>query len=215
MKRHLFIGLLVLILTGITLRVLYIEELRYSLPTPVPKDYKLVPESSFIQPPIPELESKDKPLFIHFFNPECPCSKFNTEHFAEIARRYQTDANFFVVIQANTQLQKDFFAKWGLKIPYKEDIAGNIAEAYGVYSTPQAVIVDRSGKLYYRGNYNKSRYCSVKSSEFARLSLESLLRKDKLPELPLVARVAYGCELPSQSLEDQKNRFLDEFFQIF
>lgn len=215
MKKHILVGLLIVLLASISFRILYLEELKYALPTPLPQDYNPVPESSFVEAPIPELIPRERPVFIHFFNPECSCSKFNTEHFTEIARKYQKDADFFVIVQTKEHLGKDFFDGWGVSLPYKEDIDGKIALAYGVYSTPQAVIVDRNGQLFYRGNYNKSRYCSTKSSEYARISLESLLRQEKVPELPLLARIAYGCELPSKSWEERRLRFLDAFFDLY
>ena len=70
-----------------------------------------------------------------------------------------------------------------------------IANAAGVYATPQAVLVNARRELVYRGNYNTSRYCSNPETEYVRIALESLVGRSapaNLPESP-----AYGCELPS------------------
>jgi len=40
------------------------------------------------------------------------------------------------------------------------DADGSLAKMVGVYSSPQAVIVDTRGALYYRGNDNLARYCT-------------------------------------------------------
>ena len=52
-------------------------------------------------------------------------------------------------------------------------------------------------EAYYadRGNYNASRYCTDRATEYARIALELLLGSNDAPvpaETP-----AYGCELPS------------------
>ena len=77
------------------------------------------------------------------------------------------------------------------------DTDGRIATACGVYSTPQAAILDGTGRLFFRGNYNVSRYCLAPGSEFARIALESLLAGKPAPVFPEIAMVAYGCELPA------------------
>ncbi|WP_431212739.1 hypothetical protein ACQ86N_44925 [Puia sp. P3] len=72
-----------------------------------------------------------------------------------------------------------------------------IARECGVYSTPQAAIIDAGHKLYYRGNYNKSRYCTNKKSDFARLALEDLLSNHPDLSFSPYAVKAYGCQLPT------------------
>jgi hypothetical protein len=67
----------------------------------------------------------------------------------------------------------------------------------GVYSTPQAVIIDRNQKLYFRGNYNKSRYCTDKSSNFGQMAIDSILKNKAEPHMSELATIAYGCQLPN------------------
>ena len=45
-------------------------------------------------------------------------------------------------------------------VPVLVDADGSLAKMVGVYSSPQAVIVDTRGALYYRGNDNLARYCT-------------------------------------------------------
>ena len=71
----------------------------------------------------------------------------------------------------------------------------SIAVLCGVYSTPQAVLLDTNHKLYYRGNYNKSRYCTDKNSDYARMAIDSLLHHHE-PVNNEYALKAYGCQLP-------------------
>lgn len=56
-----------------------------------------------------------------------------------------------------------------------------MSTALGVYGTPQAVIPDGEGRLYYRGNYNRSRFCPQEWTEYVRLTLTE---GRTLPPLP-------------------------------
>jgi hypothetical protein len=65
-----------------------------------------------------------------------------------------------------------------------------------------AIILPPSAKalashLFYRGNYNRSRYCNDEKTGFARLALDSLLQHHLSITLSLLAYKAYGCQLPS------------------
>jgi thioredoxin-related protein len=214
MKR-IFVIFSLLSLASISGYVIYYEDTRYSLPTPIPSHYENIPIGSSILPPSPVLQVKDKPLLIHFFNPHCPCSRFNLEHFKTLIFHFADKVDFAVVLQLEKENALDKFKRMNMNLPYVEDKKGEIADRYGVYSTPQAVILDKKGNLYYRGNYNKSRYCSLKSSEYARIALQSLLREEKLQELPKYAKIAYGCQLPSEGLNQIRIEFLDNLFSIF
>ena len=47
----------------------------------------------------------------------------------------------------------------------------------------------------YRGNYNVTRYCRERETEFARLAIESVLSGRTPPPFPAAATTAYGCPL--------------------
>ena len=76
------------------------------------------------------------------------------------------------------------------------DADGSLGRALGVYSTPQAVILNGDGTLFFRGNYNLSRYCADAKTEYARLALEHALAHTPYTA-PEGANIAYGCELPA------------------
>lgn len=92
-------------------------------------------------------------------------------------------------------------SKFGDDMNYISDTEDRIARSCGVYSTPQAAIITASGKLYYRGNYNRSRYCTSRATNFAELSLIALLNKQPSPVFDVVATQSYGCELPANEIE--------------
>lgn len=195
MKKLLVILWLAALLAGIAYLFWY-NELKYNLPTPVPPAYKEVKLGASVTIPEKLLKQKDKPVFIHFFNPDCPCSRFNLPHFRSLVRKYSDQITFaVVVINKNKKFEKaDIIDKVGVDLPVEFD--EGIAGVCGVYSTPQAVLIDRNHKLFYRGNYNKSRYCTEKASNYAQMAIDSLLQDSHYPTFGLTASVAYGCELP-------------------
>lgn len=77
------------------------NELVYSLPTPIPKNYKAVTPGNIIQIPVSLHRKDNKPVFLHFFNPDCPCSKFNISHFKSLVKQYSSEATFAIVVMNN------------------------------------------------------------------------------------------------------------------
>jgi hypothetical protein len=196
MKKWFLICWLVVIGSGIAFLFWY-NEWQYSLPTPVPANYHAVNTGTRVHfKDIPGLERNGKPLFLHFFNPECPCSRFNITHFKSLVKEYGNKVNFAVVVLNKQEgyTEQDIQRKLDVTLPVVFD--SSYAVACGVYSTPQAAIITTGRSLYYRGNYNKNRYCSDKKTNYAQIALDSLLRQSKQPYLGQAATTSYGCALP-------------------
>ncbi|HXL55244.1 MAG TPA: redoxin domain-containing protein [Chitinophagaceae bacterium] len=194
MKKGIVIIWLTLLLGGI-LALFWHNEWVYNLPTPVPENYSVVNPGEYIDVAAKLRSNSSKPLFLHFFNPDCPCSRFNIPHFKSLVKQYGSETNFAIVIMSNKKYTaKEIQEKFDLNIPVLFDTA--IAASCGVYSTPQAVIIDANHKLYYRGNYNRSRYCTDKKSNYAQMALDSLLENKTSITFNQFALKAYGCQLP-------------------
>ncbi len=183
-------------LTALMLGVFWYEDWQYTQPTPRPlhltqaKPGGLLRLSEF-KLPVAVADSADRrPLFLHFYNPKCPCSRFNLDHVRDLVRAHGAQVRFVAVIEGDRKAAR------GLPMPLIADPQGAVARACGVYSTPQAVLLDARGRLVYRGNYNTGRYCEGRATEFARIALENLLASHSAPE-PAAATTAYGCQLPS------------------
>ena len=197
MKKTLVLIWLLLLLSAIGALFWY-NDWVYQLPTPVPKDYKPVKTGKMISLTSPLQVYHNKPLFLHFFNPECPCSRFNMDHFKSLVRQYGDQMNFVVVVVSpkkfSAQAIKD---KYDLKLPVLFDQTV-LAKSCGVYSTPQAVLLDDRHRLVYRGNYNSSRYCTDEKTSYAKIALTEFLQEQphfSTINNPLAVR-AYGCSLP-------------------
>lgn len=167
------------------------------MPTPVPVNYKTVAIGKQINLKGKLNATSNKPIFLHFFNPDCPCSRFNIPHIESLVKKYGDKMTFMIVVldKNSKYTEEDIQDKFDLTVPVLFD--KSIADSCGVFSTPQAVILDENRKLYYRGNYNRSRYCADDKSNFAQIAIDSLLNKSKNPSFDKIALKAYGCTLPN------------------
>lgn len=178
------------------------QDLRYSLPTPRPAGWTATPVGTRIPLP-PAIEAlraarPGSPVHLHFFNPDCPCSRFNVDHVRDLVRAHGSDVVFVAVLRdASPDVLERAYRKLALAIPFVVD-EGPLSDAVGAYSTPHAVILDGDGRLYYEGNYNVTRYCRDRETEFARLALERVLAGGPPPVFETAASVAYGCPLPDR-----------------
>jgi len=206
MRVYLVVLVLVISFSGI-LYLFWTQELKYVLPTPVPADYvaKEVRQKIDLRL-LPEYQ-KNTPLYLHFFNPDCPCSRFNLKHFNSLVNTFGAQVQVFAVIPgyANVERARDMISIEGVIVI--QDNSDSLALACGVYSTPQAVIIDSGQKLFYRGNYNKSRYCTLKESNYAEIALNALVAGQEPPPSNQLATKSYGCELP----ENKNNNFITLF----
>lgn len=195
MRKLFVICWLMLLLSGISY-IFWHQEWKYNLPTPVPADYKTVNTGNHIDIDGKLISANGKPLFIHFFNPDCPCSRFNVPHFNSLVRKYGDKIAFAVVVinKDKTYTEKEIHDKYDITVPVLSD--QSIADACGVYSTPQAALLDGNRTLYYRGNYNRSRYCTDMKTNFAQMAVDSLLNNISKPVFSRYAVKAYGCQLP-------------------
>jgi len=167
----------------------------YQQPTPVPKNYQAPNTGQLIKLGGPLETLRNKPLFLHFFNPDCPCSRFNIKNFKSLVKQYSSQVNFSVVVMTTkTYTSKEIQNKFNLNIPVLFDTS--IATSCGVYSTPQAVLLDNDHKLYYKGNYNKSRYCTEEKTNYAKIAITGLLNDHAKIVFNQSALQAYGCQLP-------------------
>jgi hypothetical protein len=193
-KRTLTIAWVLAIFTGIVY-IFWFTDWKYSLPTPIPKEYHQVAAGTSIDLAGKLPVADDKPVFLHFFNPDCPCSRFNIPYFKSLVRKYKDKISFAIVVLNNqAYTAKEIQNKFDLSVPISFD--STLAAACGVYSTPQAVLLDANHRLYFRGNYNKSRYCSDSRSNYAQMAIDSLFGNIPRPVFASYALKAYGCQLP-------------------
>lgn len=196
MKQTIVITVLVTIASAIGFAFWY-NEWKYSLPAPQPHNYKAIALGTTIDVSKIMKQPYKKSMLLHFFNPDCPCSKFNIENVKRLQQLYGNKMDFVIIAETKKaytakQIQDEF----GLDIPVVFD--ASIAGACGVYSTPQAVILNENRQLIYRGNYNRSRYCTNTNSNYVQITIDSLLNHKAIPDFGKYAFISYGCTLPKE-----------------
>src|SRR5687768_3687700 len=121
--------------------VFWERDLQYSLPTPRPAALQQVPLGIRVALPSRLAHviagEPTAPLLLHFYNPDCPCSRFNRDHVEELRRRF---ANAVHVVEVLETTPGDTTTS-GIDVPHVVDGDGAIAAAFGVYATPQAVLL--------------------------------------------------------------------------
>src|ERR1700733_7596729 len=100
MKKVVVVVWLMLLLSAVGALFWYNERV-YHLPTPIPPNYKPVRQGKIITLNGPLDAYHSKPLFLHFFNPDCPCSRFNILNFRSLVKQYGRQVNFVVVVMNN------------------------------------------------------------------------------------------------------------------
>lgn len=184
------------LLMGVIIAFFWYNQLVYSMPTPVPINYHTVQTGQPINLEGLSGFKSDKPVFLHFFNPECPCSRFNIEQFRNLVKEYHNEVDFAVILLSEkSYTQSDIQTRFGISVPVYSD--STLAAVCGVYSTPQAVLLKQDRALFYRGNYNKSRYCTDMKTNYAKIAIEGLISHKSSLTLDKYALKAYGCTLPN------------------
>lgn len=194
----------VVALLGFVGYTMWEQDWKWGLPTPRPAQLKQPKIGTPLE--LPESVSvrwsaaSGRALVLHFFNPDCPCSRFNQDHVRDLIRTHRGAVTIIAVIEpegGTVSPRAVANAERDLGVPVLLDADGSLAKRVGVYSSPQAVIVAPDGALYYRGNYNLARYCTDARTEFARLALEHTLSGAPSFAAPAQALIAYGCPLPA------------------
>jgi hypothetical protein len=181
--------------------VFWQQDLQYSRPTPRPAGWHRLTVGTAIALPraIDDLRASRRgaPILLHFFNPTCPCSRFNVEHVRGLEARFRREVIVVAVLtEGDPAAMRAAYGLLPLGLPSYVDADHRLADAVGVYSTPQAAVLDGAGRLFYQGNYNLTRYCVNRDTEFARLALEAVVAGLPAPRFAPVASTAYGCPLP-------------------
>ncbi|MEL7003266.1 MAG: hypothetical protein AAFN93_11110, partial [Bacteroidota bacterium] len=75
------------------------QEFKYTQPTPVPANLVMLDTGDSVD--IPLIGNYQGSLYVHFYNYDCPCSRFNIKEFQSMVRRYTPDVRFLAVLQTD------------------------------------------------------------------------------------------------------------------
>jgi hypothetical protein len=116
---------------------------------------------------------------IHFWDPACPCSRFNERHVRDIVSGYRDRGIRFVVIaRAGHGLTHDALATraraaFGDAVQLMDAPTGTLTDL--TPSSPATAILDAEGELAYFGPYSTGALCTSTTGVFAERVLDQLL----------------------------------------
>lgn len=96
-----------------------------------------------------------KAIVVIFIGTECPINNAYMPRLAELDREYEPRSVAFVAINANSTDAPARVAAHakdhGIPFPVLKDTANVVADQFGARRTPEAFVLDRSGKILYQG----------------------------------------------------------------
>ena len=148
------------------------------------------------------------PVAALFLATQCPVAQRYTTRLKRLHTKFTTDDKHttFVGIYANEEDTLDdvktYIQKAGYTFPIVKDTTGYLAELLGATMTPQAIVLDTSGTLRYRGPIDDNRYENRVKHNYLH---DALLATHTGDSPPLREAPAFGCtiHLPETGLPSE------------
>ncbi len=135
--------------------------------------------------------AEHKAVVLVFLSTVCPYANYFAGHIREMAEAYRPKHVLFVGVYSNRWESREEAAAHGRKhafaFPIVKDEGHVVADTLGATRTPEAFVVDASGRLRYRG-----RVMSKQESPELRRALEAVLQGRRVPT-PVTK--AFGCAI--------------------
>ena len=141
-----------------------------------------------------------KGTVIIFIATRCPVSNGYNERMAQLAADYKAKGVNVVGINSNSTEPasevKSHAAKVGLAFTILKDDGNQIADRFNAQSTPEAYLLDASGKLVYHGAIDNSRSGDSITSTYLRDAIEATLSGRAVGRTEVKA---FGCTIKRTS----------------
>lgn len=134
------------------------------------------------------LPSEHTGRLVHFWNPECRCSRFSQDHEKEIMTIYGEQGIDFVVAVPDQSLVAQ-----ALETFPKASSAVVINQING-FSSPSALVFDAQDTLVYFGPYSEGAFCASSDNTPAELILNDVVSHETVT--PWLNLSAFGCYCP-------------------
>lgn len=151
---------------------------------------------------------KGKVVVLEWFNPTCPVivqhHKTNTT-FNELFSQYKDKGVVFLAINSSGVGKdgngKDLNIKakkeWKIEYPILLDESGEVGRLYAAKTTPHCYVIDKDGKLAYRGAIDDKKTGKPDSKNYVKLAVDQVLRGETVTESdtkPYGCNVKYGSK---------------------
>lgn len=148
--------------------------------------------------------NKLKPVsVVHFWNPECPCNRFNEVHVKKIISEYaDKNVQFTIMVSGNSAEKRKLQEDRARKI-FTHQAVINIRSDWpmekGPPSSPAVGVINNHGELVYFGPYSLGANCSPDKGKFVENILDHLNDEKKIQKKQLNT-LAVGCFCPWRSV---------------
>jgi len=157
-------------------------------------DFKL-PDADGAQHTLNSLKGKNGAVII-FIATKCPVSNGYNDRMEKLAEDYQSKGINVIGINSNSTEPasevKSHAAEKNLKFAILKDDGNKIADRFGANHTPEAYVIDASGKLVYHGRIDNSQKIEAITSNDLREALDSVLAGKPIQK---ATSVAFGCSI--------------------
>ena len=152
--------------------------------------------------------SKDKKTgaisVVHFWNPDCPCNRFNESHVKKIITDYaEKNVQFTIVVSgqsAKVRNQRYEQAKEIFSHPSVKEIRNDWPMQKGPPSSPAVGVLNSDGELIYFGPYSLGARCAPDKAKFVETVLDGLYKNKARANKKQLNTLAVGCFCPWRSV---------------
>ena len=157
-------------------------------------DFKL-PDADGAEHTLNSLKGKNGAVII-FIATRCPVSNGYNERMEKLAQDYQSRGINVIGINSNSTEPasevKSHAAEKHLTFAILKDEGNKIADRFGANHTPEAYVIDASGKLVYHGRIDNSQKVEAITSNDLRDALDAVLAGKPIQK---TTSVAFGCSI--------------------
>ena len=154
-----------------------------------------LPDADGKQHSLASLKGKSGTLVL-FIATQCPYSNAYNARMAKLAEDYRAKGVNVVGINSNSTEPaaevKQHAADKGLNFTILKDAGNVVADRFGAQVTPEAYLLDASGKLVYHGRIDNSRYGVMVTSTELRDAIEATLAGKPVEK---AGAKAFGCSI--------------------
>jgi len=158
------------------------------------EDFKL-PDADGAQHTLSSLKGKNGAVII-FIATRCPVSNGYNDRMEKLAEDYQSKGITVIGINSNSTEPasevKSHAAEKHLTFAILKDDGNKIADRFGANHTPEAYVIDASGKLVYHGRIDNSQKIEAITSNDLRDALDAVLAGKPIQK---TTSVAFGCSI--------------------
>lgn len=100
-----------------------------------------------------------KPILYVFLSDECIITQYYVPSLNDIWVQYGEDVDMVAIFpnfSSKAKKIKSFYDKYKLKIPHKTDYYKVLSKSLGATITPEAILLDTSGRIIYKGRIDNS-----------------------------------------------------------